>query len=269
MLVPVPFLRPLTILLIGTILTLTSSSVPLVLLHRFSFNDGTPRNIAGKMYGGTLVNGAYIRNQEIVFDNIGSNITTGSYLRVPNGLLWNTAQFTGGNGILTFESWIHLGARNIAWNRIFQLGIRSSGCPTIRCFRNNPDGGICCRACGTGSQSNICLATPQFIGLKVHLVYVLNSITSQSYLYFNGTLMGTSVMPTFVFAQSDIFAIGAQDSTSDINPTTDAVIDEFRIWRGELTSSMVSLNSELGPDNPINSRLPHFFNFFLTVLVCL
>ena len=76
-------------------------------------------------------------------------------------------------------------------------------------------------------------------------------------------------MPKFVFAASDIFAIGAQDSTSDINPTTDAVIDEFRIWRGELTSSMVSLNSELGPDNPTNSRLLPSFNFFLTVLVCL
>ena len=209
------------------------------------------------MFDGTLVNGARIRNQEVIFDNIGPNISTGSYLRLPNGLLWNTAGFSSGSGILSIESWFYLGTRNTAWNRIFQFGTRTSTCPsTVRCFRNFPDGGICCRACGSSTlpQGGVCLTTPQFNGTRIHFVLVLDANYGQLNLYFNGTLMGTSTMPNLLLGASDIFAIGAQDSTVDINPTTDAVIDEFRIWRGELTSSMVALNFELGPDNPINSK---------------
>jgi hypothetical protein len=233
------------------IILLVEATVPVNLINRLSFNDGTASNLAGNMFDGTLVNGAHVLNRKVVFDKVGANISVGSYLRLPNGLLYNTGATVG---IITIETWVKLGPNNAQTNRIFQFGKQTAANPTYSCYRDGTTGKLCCFGSPTSTVKTICSTVP-FNGTNVYLALVLDGNYGSMTLYLNGALISSTSFPSLALLSTDVFTLGAVDNQLlKTVPTTDGVMDEFRIWTGELTSSVVALNAALGPDNPINSE---------------
>lgn len=177
-------------------------------------------------------------------------------MRLPTGLIQRTI-----SGIVTIEVWAQLGIDNSEENRLFEFGRQSPPYPTYRCYRSVPSGDICCASALTATPTTIC-SEISFNGSNIYLTLILDGNYGWMTMYLNGILVGSAPLPSLTLANTDIFTVGAaiNSQQTPIIQTTTAIIDEIRIWAGELTASAVAFRSTLGPDYPVNSTFFHSFS---------
>jgi hypothetical protein len=261
--------------------TLTVSSAPVTLMHRWNFNE-TSGTIAHDSIGGadgTLQGSAAFTGSGYVnLPNPNSNPQTGnSYVQIPGGLLnslsavtvecWVTNNgWNNGNTLVGFSGPID--GNSFGTNYInFYTRMFSS----ISAFEINTlsgDSGLA--ALGARVNDNGVAS-----GVPSHYVYIYDPTVSQSItLYTNGVLAGSQSGMTVplsslgtavgtiglsVYNQSQSYLL-PQNGGNKINcPYLNGGVSEVRIYSSALSSSQIAADYQLGPDQlsqPTTTNMP-------------
>ena len=221
-----------------------------MLLHRYSFNDGTASDsVGGSAYAGSLMAGATVTNNQATF------ATSGPYVSLPSGLFGNHTQFT-------VEAWVTTGYNDQnTWPRIFQFGAApGADANSVAVFLCSS--GYHCTypdlalqwvdGTGTGYQGG----TGVYFNNQVNMHVVLTvSLGDYVKLYINGQRDGTTTARVTSLPPASTFYIGKAFGDSSNTPFSGLIgsVDEIRLWSGALSAADVAANYALGASKRFNS----------------
>ena len=213
-----------------------------MLLHRYSFNDGTASDsVGGSSWAGTLAGGATVVNQKAV---LASN---GQYVSLPSGLF-------GSYTSVSVEVWVSTGA-NAANARVFEWGYyfgAGNVKKILAVLRNGSKNPAPVYVTWWDTSVGRYLDTDSTVLFdnqpSLHIVLTVTGGTLAR-LYINGALAATldaGSLPQPCFPRADTFGIGKGfDSISD-TPTLIGSVDELRVWGGVLSATEVSTRYSQG-----------------------
>ena len=237
--------------------------VPTVLVHRYSFNDGTANDSVGSA-NGTLHGNATISGGQLVLPNTTSAAPATDYLQLPAGILTNSINGTNNDPAITVEAWATITTGQYTWANLFDFGNQdASGLSEydihvcVHASDNTTIAGI--------SDSDNANIDYQFIDLdpgssldgstNVHVTAVFKPPTGYMAIYLNGVLAGEDNNVTIPMSgvQAVRNIIGA-DNWPD--PGMQGSIDEFRIYNGALTADEIAATQVLGPNQLLSAASP-------------
>ena len=202
------------------------------LLHQYSFNDGTARDlVGGSAFAGTLMAGATVTGNQATF------ATSGPYVNLPSGLF-------GSYMAVTVEAWVTTGV-NTGWPRIFQFGasVTLSQANSFTVYRESSTNkfSLCWRD-STATQyaySDVAFNSQS----NFHVVMTI-SIGDYARLYINGVLQTTTAAVVSSIPPPTVFYIG-----KSFKADTGLVgsVNEFRIWGGALSATDIATRYSQGP----------------------
>lgn len=214
------------------------------LTHRYSFTIDASDQVGTA--NGTLEGNATISNGSVVLDGVNS------YVALPPDLVTN---YTA----ITLEAWVTDNG-STSWARIFDFG---SGI-TDYMFLSLPSGlgnlrGAYTTNSNGGEQVLEWVGGRPPAGQETHIVFTTDGATQQGWLYVNGVPVGSNTMiltPSAIGPMPNDW-LGRSQWPGD--PYFNGSIDEFRIYNVALSSNIVQLNYQNGPNGlqaPPNPRLP-------------
>ena len=217
------------------------------LIHRYGFASDASDSV-GTAHG-ILMSNAVCANGTVVFD--GSN----SWVQLPANFVTNLAD-------LTFEFWLTWNG-GAAWQHIFDFGdnIGNYGngygyalndiCLVAETGFVATDGGghlALITFTTPGLQKSQLSVPPLTTGVKHHLVWTYNAVSTTSELFIDGALATYNSGLTYTFSgfhDAPNCWLG-QSQFNDIQ--YHGSIDEFRIYDGALSAQQVAFNHAIGPD---------------------
>lgn len=214
------------------------------LLHRYSFAADANDSVDGA--NGTLQGGAAIVNKAVVLSGAGSSGTPSDYVEFPDDLFTNITT-------TSLEIWA-TDSGSGTWARIWDFGNSAGGKGTStgggdNLFLTTPSGGGTLRAAiNIGSGEQQLNTAPLVVGQETHIVWINDAAHHTGYLYVNGALADRN--PNLSLTPADMGStLNNWLGRSQYNdPMFNGSIDEFRIWKGQLTPLQVALNAASGPD---------------------
>ena len=252
----------------GSTQTVSVAYVPPRLMHRYSFNDGTARDLVGGA-DGTFFNGSgqssISGGQLNLVNPQGSRddyVQLPSYMLAPSNVL---------SGALTFVAWVTVPQNTNAWMRIFDFGtLYGSDAGNYIFFTPNIlMGGMgACRAATSdtspGWMSEDQVNGPNFMGeTNAHVAVVWNPSPARRYfaIYVNGLLGGyaTTTKPYRLLKDTTAY-LGRSLYAADVGLT--GSINEFRIYDGELDRMEIAASYVYGPEST-NLAPGNFVSFTL------
>ena len=204
-----------------------------MLLHRYSFNDGTARDsVGGAAWGGTLVGGPTVTGGQVAFGG-------GSRLNLPSGVFGN---YTA----MSVEAWVTTGASNPGWgSAIFQWGAGGDSSNSIL-VGNSGTGFVYftwCRAVTCCSCNDQVTTIPFNSQTNMHVVVTV-ARGDYARLYINGALAATTPVVVDPLPPATVFRAGINmEGTAPLSGS----LDELRIWGGALSASDVAMRYSQGP----------------------
>jgi hypothetical protein len=249
-------------LVVSSNATLTVLSQPVVLKHRYMFDqvpgetnlhdqlgtaNGTLRGAAAFTGNGTMVLGG-----------------TNSYANLPNNLV------TGITSI-TIEAWVQDNGSS-GWARIFDFGNSTGGedfplgspvFGTQYMFLTAPSGLGNLRGASTTGGGNVEELVESFspygnmLGGQIHhVVWVASGPARTGRLFVDGVKVGENRAVTVTPAALGPTTNNWLGRSQYNDPIFQGVFDEFRIWEGPMTPARVAANYALGPQCLSNSVPP-------------
>jgi len=236
---------------------------PTILVHRYSFNDGTANDSVGSA-NGALHGNATVSGGQLVLPNTTSVAPATDYLQLPAGILTNSVNGTNNAPAVTVEAWATVKGGQYTWANLFDFGNRDAGglseYDTHVCVHANDNSTI-----AGISDSDNANVDYQFVDLdpgssldgstNVHITAVFNPPAGYVAIYLNGVLAGADDNVTIPMSgvQAERNIIGA-DNWPD--PGMQGSIDEFRIYNGALTADEIAATQVLGPNQLLSSASP-------------
>ena len=197
-----------------------SPSTTTRLLHQFTFEDTFPNGVVpayAKVKDSvgnstaTLYNGVTISNGRAVFKYMGPSFPV-PYIKLPVNSLNSMAVFT-------IELWVNVDVTNNPSSTLFSFGNRV--------------------------YPNLASLTTGISGLSMYLAVVFNTVAQQAKLYQNGVLVSSQSITWTAF--SDSFSYIGRNYTGTGQGFVGSM-DEFRIWYGELSASVIKDHYQVGVD---------------------
>lgn len=201
------------------------------LIHRYSFNVDVSDSVGGDAYAATLMDGAYLENNQVVLPY------SGPYVNLPATLL-------SGYSAVSIEAWVTTQSLQSGWVRLFQVGQDWAPSASLRVVRSDNDGMVDL-SWGSGYTR---ISSHNFDGqLNMHIVYTMAAGADYERLYVNGQLavISNSFATYDQINDPNAFYIGK--SLCDWDPGLAGSLDEFRVWGGVLSSASVFSNYAMGP----------------------
>jgi len=227
---------------------------PATMLHRYSFNDGTPSDsIGGPSWTGTLGPSASISGGQLILPG-GSSASS---LQLPPGILGSPS-----SPAISLEMWVTTSStvNSNGYVRIFQFGGNSldGALHTLLLSRDSVNNGfllynripaVLDNTAGTISTQSI--ATTFTGQTNMHVVLVLYN-GGYGIVYINGALIATTTASGLYFpdgSSGETNYLGYGTLPGD-GLTTGMVgsINEFRVWQGVLSATDVLSHYSSGPD---------------------
>ena len=214
------------------------------LLHRYSFTTDASDSVGGA--NGTLQGAAFITNGTVVLSGTGSSGSPGDYVNLPNDLFTNITT-------TSLEVWA-TDKGSATWARIWDFGNSAGGEDTStgggdNLFLTQPSSAPSLRvALNIGSGEQQLNTVPLTVGVENHVVFVNDAAHHTGYLYVNGALADRN--PSMTLTPADMGStLNDWLGRSQYNdPLFNGSIDEFRIWKGQLSALQVAINAASGPD---------------------
>ncbi|MDR3456937.1 MAG: alpha-L-arabinofuranosidase C-terminal domain-containing protein [Verrucomicrobiae bacterium] len=223
-------------------------SVPVSLVHRYSFNETAGTNCAdsvgGAPWNGTLPNGGTFGGGQLALSAAGSQ-----YVQLPAGILTN---YTA----LTIEAWLTY--PNQIPNNAFLFGfgntIGGAGYDYIFCA---PQAGRVAISGGTYSSEQNAYGNFDFsFHTNLHFTAVFNPPLGCVTFYTNAVLAGYNYSVTTPMSLvNDVFSYIGK-SLYTVDPYADLVLDEFRIYNGALNTNQIAATHALGANTLLNVSNP-------------
>jgi len=224
-----------------------------VLLHRYSFNDGTAADSVGQS-NGKLMNGVLISGGSAHF-------TGESKQRIelpangPGGININTLK------AVTLEAW-YTADKALGWQRVFDFGaskgLDSTGTTGSNCINYIVTTGSKTQPMTEATFSN---SDPSFteeaaaetkpapLNQEVHVAVVADGRTLT--LYLNGAQVAQAPLESRTLSKiSNDYALLGQSLYGD-NPSFSGAINEFRIYSGAASAAEVAASFKAGADHPV------------------
>lgn len=224
------------------------------LTHRYSFND-TPGNptfadsVGGVNWTGTNMGSAVLDGSQLQLD---ATLGSGGWAQVPGGII-------SGYTTTTIEFWLTAANSNPFWTRVFAFGDQ---------FNSGENTGLdYCHYAG-GNWQNLNIQTnygaPTYAnnpaGLNgqtnVHVTVVVDPPSNNMY-YFNGTTLMSTLhgqVPPLSGINDTLCLLGK--SLFDVDAPLTGSLNEFRVYNGIISSSVLALNDAAGPDNIVTNPGP-------------
>ncbi len=232
--------------------TITVTAMPeAILTHRYSFTSDATDSVGGA--NGTLYGSATIENGTVVMASGGQSGTVDpndavSYVQLPANLISDHES-------ITIESWVRVDTLQM-WARLYDFGGKENGSGTKYMFMapyNGTTGGSSFTfvTAGQGAAEQQLTKGGYYLpeGEMVHVVMTLLGDANLARMYVNGMLIAEaddiSNNPAKIGAMPFCY-LGRSLYASDYTFT--GVIDEFRTWKGVLTTKQVAANYVAGPD---------------------
>ena len=205
-------------------------------MHRYSFNDWD----SSDSYGGAEWNGAA---HDVTFNGSSAAFGPNGYISLPGGCFESSTT-------VSLEMWVTTDPI-----------VDNSFCQRLLAFGSGSDD-LLLGACGESSayvyiegSNEGASSTPLYGQTGQHIVLVVSNAAEMK-LYVNGYLSATSV-GIYPLKSDDTFIIGA---SLGMHQSLTGSFDEFRIWRGALSSSRIYENFLAGPNgnlpNPVAQPTP-------------
>ena len=240
--------------------------VPTMLVHRYSFKNGTANDSIGSA-NGSLVGSATISGGQLVLPNATSAAPATDYLQLPAGILNNPLNGPGTNtndSAVSVEAWASIKAGQYTWANLFDFGnrdssgqseydihvcVHSSDNATIAGISDSDNANVDYQYIDLGSGTSLDGST------NVHIAAVFNPPAGYVALYLNGVLAGANNNVTIPMSgvQAVRNIIGA-DNWPD--PGMQGTIDEFRIYDGALQADEIAATQALGPNQLLSTASP-------------
>jgi hypothetical protein len=227
---------------VSNAIAITVFPEPVVLAHRYSFNETSGTDVAdsigGPAWTGTLPNGGTFTNGQLSM--LGASQ---QYVNIPTNI------FSGMTNV-TFDVWTTF-PTNLPWNTwFFGFGDIISGAGAWYFFVQPQSGSFCMGGGNPGWQfdGERASAAMDWSGQTLHITCVASTGGGYLALYTNGVLAATYNSLTYpITSIHDNFSYINQSLYSS-DPHVDLTINELRIYSGALSPAQVVLNDELGPD---------------------
>jgi hypothetical protein len=237
-------------------------SVPVVLVHRYSFKDGTANDSIGAA-NGALVGHASISAGQLALPNTNSSGPGTDYLQLPAGILTNPG--SGGNyPAVTVEAWAGINSGQHTWANLFDFGnrdangqaeydihlcVHSSDNAVIAGISDSDNANVDYQYIDLGAGSSLDGAT------NAHITAVFSPPAGYVAVYLNGVLAGANHSVTIPMSgvQALRNIIGA-DNWPDGG--MQGSIDEFRIYNGALSAAEIAATDALGPNQLLSAASP-------------
>jgi len=218
-----------------------TSAQAATLSHRYSFNGNTADSVGGN--NGVLFNGASVSGSELILPGTG---TGAGAANMGFSSLVNIGGNFGATGV-TLETW-YTDSGTGTWGKLFTFGSAAAG-PEIA-FTNFRGGGDL--APGIDRNGNHFLAsypggsnTRISLGVEHHLVLTIDA-AGLTNVWVDGnqeiTNLATNALSNVTSSTESIGATAWND------PGHFGNVNEFRLWRGELSNAEVQQNRALGPN---------------------
>ena len=208
-----------------------------LLLHRYSFNDGTASDsVGGTAYTGTLIGGATVNNMQAMI------ATSAQKIFFPAGLL-------GSYKAISVETWVTTAASQAAWATLFQFG-PSASINDVNTFYVNMCSGSACNwnKFNLGwvesfyQNHRLSSTAVQFGGqTNMHVVYTVKQ-DDYARLYLNGALAATSSSIFSPLPPVNLFYLGCGSCDNFVGS-----VNELRMWGMLLSAADISLRYSQGP----------------------
>jgi len=222
--------------------TLTVIEQPAQLTHRYSFAADANDSV-GTAHG-TLLGGAAIVSNQVVLDPAAE-----SYVELPAGIVTNYQA-------LTVETWATFGQLG-TWSRLWSLGDQNEAGQGRYYIELCPHGGagdtyISISDADPGGNHADAVAQPAALDnqTNVHVAAVFNPLAGYHALYVNGNLTGRNTSPSVTLAGVKDILNWIGRSLYAADPYWEGSVDEFRIYRGGLSSLEVAVSHAYGPNTP-------------------
>lgn len=230
---------------------------PASLLHRYSFATDASDSV-GNAHG-TLMNGAYVADGELVLPNpvppaptLPSSDLSGAHVALPPDLTTNL-------NAITWEVWI-TDDGSATWARVFDFGSGTTRYMFLAVPGVSATQTRFAYNAGAGESTHQLTWTtaaggrPQ-VGRKTHLVVTTDAETRRGVLYVNGVPVAVSATgftnSPFTVGSTTNNWIGRSQFGGD--PYWGGRIDEFRIWSNALTALQVAIHAAAGPDQIVQT----------------
>lgn len=213
------------------------------LVHRYSFSELSGTSVNDGLGGapGTLLGGA-------TFNGAGQVTLNGltAFVNLPNGLVSSLSS-------ATLEAWVtwNAGANN---QHLFDFGANTGGednqgTPTSFVYYTPLANGGAARF--TSSEYRMVNGyAPQLSGSQAHVAVTYDGVGGIAKLYLNGRLVGYKAVTLPLSAVSDVNNwLGRSQSLLD--PYFGGTINEFRIYRTNLSTPQLAMSASQGPDLPM------------------
>ena len=237
--------------------------VPTMLVHRYSFNDGTANDSVGNA-NGTLVGSASISGGQLVLPNTTSVGPALDYLQLPAGILTNSANGAHNDVAVTVEAWATINSDQYTWANLFDFGnrdgsgqaeydihvcVHAADDATIAGISDSDNANVDYQFIDLGSGSSLDGSTEE------HVTAVFDPPAGYVAIYLNGVLTGANYNVTIPMSgvQAVRNLIGA-DNWPD--PGMQGSVDEFRIYDGALSANEIAATQALGPNQLLSVASP-------------
>jgi alpha-L-arabinofuranosidase len=224
---------------------------PTMLIHRYSFNDGTANDSVGTA-NGTFFNTS--GSASIASGQLNLVGSSGDYVDLGPGIITAT---NISNGALTFEAWATFNAVNGAWARLFDFGniSGSSGGNYIFMTPNTAANGGSGRVAVTdtmpGNTGEALVNIANLLGrTNIYVAVVFNPFPERQFLglYTNGVLAASTSTGTKSIASiNNVYSFLGRSLWSG-DAWLRGSINEFRIHNGELDKYQIAASFQAGPD---------------------
>ncbi len=240
--------------------------VPTMLVHRYSFNDGTANDSVGTG-NGTLVGHASISGGQLVLPNTTSAAPATDYLQLPAGILNNPLNGSGSNQIdsaVTVEAWATIKPGQYIWANLFDFGnqdasglseydihvcVHSSDNATIAGISDSDNANLDYQYIDLGSGTSLDGST------NIHITAIFNPPAGQVAIYLNGVFAGADNNVTIPMSGvQDVRNVVGADNWPD--PGMQGSVDEFRIYNGALQPGEIAATQALGPSQLLSTSSP-------------
>jgi hypothetical protein len=225
------------LLVILVVFTINTTLNAQVLLHRYSFNDGTANDSVGTA-NGTLTGGATISGGALIVPSAGYNVGAALPLSATSGI----------DGSFTIEDWFTRSGSGGDFTTLFTFG--SSTSQYLLSHPQRTDSNDFTIEYENGDFNGLNDATPLSPGAEYMIATTYDASTDLAVSYLDGSVVASQTISEGFdlgqIASGGFNGIGGFDAFGD--GATPGATDEFRIYSGALSEGQITTDYAVGPN---------------------